>query len=156
MARDLRTPTVLGSIAAVAEPATAPDRARTETQSVETGAQPDAVIAVLADARLLPRWAPGFVDVVVGDAESGWVGTKGGQSFSIRVPVNSFARTVDFLREVSPGREGGAYLRVVPRPGAGTVIVMTLPILPGTDRAATASILTEELAALAALVASHD
>jgi hypothetical protein len=40
--------------------------------------------------------------------------------------------------------------------GGGTVIVMTLPILPGTDRASTASILTEELAALASLVASLD
>ena len=156
MARDLRTPTVLGSIAAVADPETARDRAHTETQSVETDVRPDAVMAVLANARLLPQWAPGFVDVVDGDAESGWVGTKGEQSFSIRVPVDSSARTVDFLREVSPGREGGAYLRAVPRPGGGTVIVMTLPILPGTDRAATASILTEELATLAALMAQAD
>jgi hypothetical protein len=125
---------------------------RTETQSVETSVRPDAVVAVLADARNLPTWAPGFVDAVVGDAESGWVGTKGDQSFAIRVPVNAIAGTVDYLREISPGREGGAYLRAVPRPGSGTVIVMTLPILPGSDRAATAAILTEELAALASLV----
>jgi hypothetical protein len=126
---------------------------RTETQSVETKGSPDAVLAVLADARHLPTWAPGFVDAVAGDAESGWVGTKGDQSFAIRVPVNPLAGTVDYLREIAPGREGGAYLRAVPRPGSGTVIVMTLPILPGADRAQTAAILTEELAALAALVA---
>jgi hypothetical protein len=128
---------------------------RTETGSVETKASPDAVVAVLADARNLPTWAPGFVDSVAGDPESGWVGTKGDQSFAIRVPVNPVAGTVDYLREIAPGREGGAFLRAVPRPGSGTVIVMTLPILPGTDRAETAAILTEELAALAALVATQ-
>ena len=122
------------------------------TQSVETSVPPDAVVAVLADARHLPTWAPGFVDAVTGDAGSEWVGTKGDQRFAIRVPVDPSAGTVDYLREISPGREGGAYLRAVPRPGSGTVIVMTLPILPGTDQAATAAILTEELSALASLI----
>jgi hypothetical protein len=75
VARDLKAPTGLGNIAAVSDPAPARDRARTETHWVEIGAQPDGVIAVLADARLQPRWAPGFVDVVTGDADSGWVGT---------------------------------------------------------------------------------
>ena len=37
---------------------------------------------------------------------------------------------MDYLREVAPGREGGAYIRAGPRPGGGSVIVMTLPLLP--------------------------
>ena len=47
--------------------------------------------------------------------------------------MNEDAGTVDYLREVAPACEGGAYLRAVPRPGGGTVIVMTLPLLPDTD-----------------------
>ena len=37
------------------------------------------------------------------------------------------AGTVDYLREIAPGREGGAYIRVIPRPGGGSVVVMTVP-----------------------------
>jgi hypothetical protein len=80
--------------ARMADPGTDQTGGRTETQSVETNVPPDAVVAVLADARNLPTWAPGFVDAVGGDTESGWVGTKGDQSFAIRVPVNAIAGTV--------------------------------------------------------------
>ena len=59
---------------------------------------------------------------------------------------------VDYLREVAPAREGGAYLRAVPRPGSGTVIVMTLPLLPDTDPEDISTTLTAELAALADLL----
>jgi Polyketide cyclase / dehydrase and lipid transport len=126
--------------------------ARSQTQSIEVDAAPDEVVAVLADAARLPEWAPGFADAVVGDDKSGWVATKDGRDFSIRVPVNAQAGTVDFLRETSPGKEAGAYLRAVPRMGGGTVLMMTLPVLRDGDPAAVAAILAEELAALAALV----
>ena len=59
---------------------------------------------------------------------------------------------MDYLREVAPGREGGAYLRAVPRAGGGTVIVMTLPLLPGVDPAEIAATLTDELSVLAGLL----
>jgi hypothetical protein len=130
------------------------DDRRTETQSIETAASRDAVVALLADATRLPEWAPGFVDQVAGDAQSGWVATKDGRTFTLRVVVEHSAGTVDYLREVAPGREAGAYLRAVPRPGGGSVIAMTLPFQPGVDPADTASTLAQELNAIVSLIGS--
>lgn len=127
---------------------------RTETQSAETDAPVADVLAVLANAARIPRWAPAFADEVSADSRSGWLVTKDGQTFTLRVAAVPAAGTVDYLREVAPGREGGAYLRVIARPGGGSVIIMTLPVPPGADPAATAAVLAGELAALAALAAS--
>ncbi len=129
-----------------------PSRRRTETQSVESEATVAAIVALLGDPTTIPRWAPAFADSVSGDARSGWQATKDGRSFAVRVAVNQDAGSVDYLREVAPGREGGAYIRAVPRPGGGGVITMTLPLLPSVDPADTATTLTEELTALVALV----
>ena len=128
---------------------------RTETQSIESAAEPDAVVAFLADPRHLPDWAPAFADTVTDDARSGWKATKDGRDFSLRVPVNQDSRTVDYLRQIGPGREGGAFLRAVPRPGGGTVIVMTLPLLPDVDPADTAATLANELSGLVELLAQQ-
>jgi len=124
---------------------------RTETQSIESQATRAAVIALLADATRLPEWAPAFADRVAGDPDSGWQATKDGRDFSLRVAIDEDAGTVDYLRDVSPGREGGAYIRAVPRPGGGSVIIMTLPLLPGVDRADAAATLAQELARLVSL-----
>jgi hypothetical protein len=126
---------------------------RTQTRSIESAAEPDAVVAFLADPRHLPDWAPAFVDTVTGDARSGWKATKDGREFSLRVPVHEDSHTVDYLRQTAPGREGGAFLRAVPRPGGGTVIVMTLPLLPDVDPADTAATLANELSGLVRLLA---
>ena len=72
----------------------------------------------------------------------------------LKTAVSTEARTVDYLREVAPGREGGAYLRVLPGPRGGSVIIMTLPIPPDADRDAVARTLSEELVALAKLAAA--
>ena len=128
---------------------------RTVTQSIESEASRDEVVGVLAEATRIPEWAPAFVDRVTGDARSGWLATKDGQDFALRVMVDQGAGTVDYLREVGPGREGGAYLRAVPRPGGGSVIAMTLPLLPGVNPTDTAATLAQELDALAALVERH-
>ncbi len=125
---------------------------RTVTQSIESEASPDAVVGVLAQAPRIPEWAPAFVDRVTGDARSGWLATKDGRDFALRVMVDQSAGTVDYLREVAPGREGGAYLRAIPRPGGGSVIAMTVPLPPGVNPTDTASTLAQELDALAALV----
>ena len=124
---------------------------RTETQSAESDAPVTKVVALLADATRLPQWAPGFADQVGGDADAGWQVTKDGQAFTLKVAVDRDAGTADYLREVAPGREGGAYIRAVPRPGGGSVIVMTLPLLPGVDPADTAATLAGELTALVSL-----
>ena len=65
--------------------------------------------------------------------------------------TNEEAGTVDYLRQVAPGREGGAYIRAVPRPGGGSVVTMTLPLLPDVDPADTAATLARELATLLSL-----
>jgi hypothetical protein len=98
---------------------------RTETQSIETAASCDEVVALLADAPRLAEWAPGFVDEVSGDRSAGWVGSKDGRTFALRVVVDV---------------------------GAGSVVAMTLPYLPGVDPADTTATLTQELSAIVALV----
>ena len=126
--------------------------ARTQTQSVETNVDPRRVFEVLADPRHLPQWAPAFADSVNEGDGSAWRATKGGNDFVFRVVTSQEANTVDYLREIAPGREGGAYLRAVPRFGGGTVIVMTLPVPGNVDTATVAQTLRGELAALARLI----
>ena len=123
---------------------------RTETQSIESKADPDAVVSLL-EANRIPEWAPAFADTVIGDDRSGWRAFKDGRAFDLRVVVSRDSRTVDYLRELAPGRGGGAYTRAVPRPGGGSVVVMTLPLLAGVDPADTSAILRDELDALARL-----
>jgi hypothetical protein len=126
-------------------------RAMTVTGSIEVEAEPKAMFGIVADPRRLPQWAPAFADAVSRDGGTGWLVEKAGRIFPIRVAAHEPTGCVDFLREVSPGREGGARLRVLPRPVWGSVVVMTLPIPNGGDGGAVAAILEAELAALARL-----
>lgn len=125
------------------------------TQSIEAAAEPAAVVALLADPTRIPDWAPAFADAVTGDDQSGWRATKDGQGFTVRVVTQRDADTVDYLREITPGSESGAFIRVLPRPGGGSVIVMTLPLVPGAEQAAVAATLHDELNALMTLVESR-
>jgi hypothetical protein len=125
--------------------------ARTQTQAIETAVDPGAIWELLADPRHIPVWAPAFADAITGDQQQGWPAVKDGRDFALRVAGARAQRTVDYLREIAPGREGGAYLRVLARPGGGSVIVMTLPLAPGTDPETVTATLRAELAALARL-----
>jgi Polyketide cyclase / dehydrase and lipid transport len=125
----------------------------TTTQSVEIDASPDHVIRFLADPRRIPEWAPAFADTV-SRGESGWVATKSHRTFLIILRVNDSMGTVDYLREIAPGRRGGAYIRVTPKPGGGSVVSMTLPFVPDVDPEDTTVALTAELAALQRLLTS--
>ena len=129
------------------------DRARTATQSVEAGAHPDQVFALLSDPTRLPAWAPAFADRVERGPEGSWRVTRHTVQFELRVDARPDARTVDYLRTLGPGREGGAYVRAVPRPGGGTVITMTVPVAPDVDPADTARDVLGELRALVNLLA---
>jgi len=111
-------------------------------------------VALLAEPSRIPDWAPAFADAVTGDAQSGWRAMKSGQDFALRVVMKQDAGTVDYLREIDPGREGGAYIRVIPRPGGGSVVVMTVPLVPGTELAAIAATLQDELKALVSLAST--
>lgn len=124
---------------------------RSVTQSIEADADPGTIFELLADPRYIPDWAPNFADEVTEDEGRGWRVMKNGEVFSIRVVAATAARTVDYLREIVPGREGGAYTRVVPRLGGGSVIVITLPVPPGGDAENVTAVLKDELAALARL-----
>ena len=76
---------------------------RTETQSIESDAEPTAVVALLADPTRIPDWAPAFADAVTRDDQCGWLATKSGQGFTVRVVTQPDAGTVDYLREIVPG-----------------------------------------------------
>ncbi len=60
----------------------------------------------LADPSLLPRWAPGFADKVEPEDRRLWKVTKGKSTFQIELVVHLAAGTVDYIREVMPGKRG--------------------------------------------------
>jgi hypothetical protein len=111
----------------------------------------DVILAILQDPRLIPRWAPAFADTVEADTKNRWRVVKGGAAFSLELAISSSSRTVDYLREIAPGKRGGAYIRVLQRPGGGSVVVMTLPVAGGANVEAVTSGLTQELKQLVAL-----
>jgi hypothetical protein len=88
-----------------------PGLTHTDTQSVESDGTVAAAVAFLVDASHVPFWAPAFADLVPRDESSGWRATKDGRNVELRVVVNQHAGTVDYLRGVASGREGGAYIR---------------------------------------------
>ena len=122
-----------------------------ETQTAEMAAEPETMLAILADPRRIPDWAPAFANSVEGDHHSGWRVMKNGQVIPIRLVVAEQSGTVDYLRRLPNGREGGLYSRVLPGPIGGSVILMTLPVLPGGDPVVVAATLRDELSALAQL-----
>lgn len=109
-----------------------PDRA--ETRSIAIAAPPEAVLAVVGDARRLPEWAPDFAHAVRanGDTDS-WIVDNGEAEFPIRLRVAAELGTVDIL---GPGdRPRGAFARVLPN-GDGAEFLFTLVFPAGTDDAA--------------------
>jgi hypothetical protein len=107
---------------------------------------------VLADPERIPLWAPAFADAVSLGASGIWTAIKDHREFALRLVVEERAGTVDYLREVEPGREDGAHIRVVPRPRGGAVVVMTLPRLPEVDPADSRVTVRQELDQLRSLV----
>jgi hypothetical protein len=125
-----------------------PDRA--ETRSIAIAAPPEAVLAILGDARRLPEWAPDFARAVRPDGD-GWIVDNGSAEFPIRLRVATELGTVDILRRGDPPR--GAFARVIPN-GDGSEFLFTLVFPKGTDPAAVDAQMTtveRELAAVRAL-----
>jgi hypothetical protein len=118
---------------------------RTVTRTIEDDLDPDTILAVLMDPRLIPRWAPVFADEVEKISSDAWQVTKNGQTFAIEMEASPSSRTVDYLREIAPGKRGGACIRVLPRPGGGSVVIMTLPVPGDTSAERLTSVLVEEL-----------
>jgi hypothetical protein len=129
---------------------------RSETSSIETGLRREAVLDALADGTRVHEWAPAFADSAIpdGDGGDGWRGTKDGSEFRFRLAVQREAGTADFLRTAPSGEENGAYVRVTPRLGGGSVIAMTLPVRPGMTLDGVREVLAAELAAIERMAAS--
>lgn len=121
---------------------------QTVTRSIESEVDPIGIYNILVDATNIPEWAPAFADVVEVIDDRHYRVEKGGQSFAMELVAHSGAGTVDYIREISNGKRGGAYIRVVPRPLGGSAISMTLPIGSNTNGTEVAKTLEQELADL--------
>lgn len=121
---------------------------RTITGAVETDAEPGRIYSILTDPSRIPEWAPAFADRVERVDENAWRVRKDDATFPLRAVVSEQSRTVDYLREIAPGREGGAYLRVLSRPGSGSVVTMTLPLPPGENAESVRAVVEKELTTL--------
>jgi hypothetical protein len=124
---------------------------RTVTRSIETDLSPEAIQNILADPTRIPEWAPAFADTIAPTSQNMFRVTKGADTFDMEVCESRSAGTVDYVRDMGPGKRGGAYCRVFPRPGNGSVVVMTVPLAPGSDPQNVAATVEQELNALVRL-----
>jgi hypothetical protein len=125
---------------------------QTVTRAIECNAAPQLIYAKLADAFLIPQWAPVFADTVEHVQGASFRVTKGNDRFNVDVVLNESSLTVDYLREMTGGKRGGAYIRVIPRPVGGSAITMTVPVGQGSTPTQVSAVLEEELEALIKLV----
>jgi hypothetical protein len=129
-------------------PTTSQDRA--ESRSISIAAPPAAVLALVADARRLPEWAPAFARGVQPDGDAWLIDTGEGQ-VRITVRVSPEHGTVDLLSATDPTR--GAFSRVLHNDG-GSEYLFTLFFPDGTADAAIArqmATVEDELEAVRAL-----
>ncbi len=124
---------------------------RTVTRTIETDFEPDVILDVLADPKQIPAWASVFADGIEPDGPGVWKVKKGDESFNVQVVSAPGSGTVDILREMGPGKRGGAFCRATPRPGGGSVLSINVPIAPGAKVDDVAAVLEQELAALVKL-----
>ena len=97
---------------------------QSDTQAISIDAPSSAVIDLLTDATAFPRWAAGFARSVRVEGDDWIVDTAEGQ-VRLRVRVSREFGTVDFLlADALPGREIGAFARVVPN-GRRSELVFT-------------------------------
>ena len=99
-----------------------------DSRQVAIAAPPEAVFAVLADARRLPEWAPAFAQAVREDGED-WIIDSGGAELRVRVVSDAEHGTVDIVRPANPAL-GGARMRVLPN-GGGSAFVFSIVFPPG-------------------------
>ena len=128
---------------------------RTVTRSIESDVAPGVILSILMDPQMLPKWAPAFADMAEKDEKIGWRVTKDGRVFTLEIVVSRQSGTVDYLREIAPGKKGGAYVRVLPRPNGGSVVVMTLPVPQSTEIERVNALLSQELETLVRLGESN-
>lgn len=109
------------------------------------------MLAVVADAQNLPRWAPAFARTVRPDGTDWIIVTGEDREARITVRASAEHGTVDLLATDNPVR--GAFSRVLPN-GRGSEYVFTLFFPTDTDDTAITQqmdIVNDELAAVRAL-----
>jgi len=107
------------------------------TRQVSIAASPEAVLALVADPRRLPDWAPAFASAVApGDGEGRWLIGSGDARFPVEVRVSERQGTVDLLRP--DDATAGARIRVLHN-HAGSELVFTIVFPPGVDDAGVAA-----------------
>ena len=124
---------------------------QTVTRATESDFEPGEIYRTLAEVSNIPKWAPAFADAIERIDDTHCRVTKGGAVFNIEVLLHQNAGTVDYVREMSNNRKGGAYIRVTPRPLGGSVVSMTVPIGPIAIESEVAKIVEQELADLVQL-----
>ena len=100
-----------------------------ETRSISIAAAPEAVLAVVGDARRLPDWAPAFASAVEPHGDH-WLIGSGDAQFPIAVCVSAEHGTVDLVSTTDPTR--GAFSRVIHNQD-GSEYLFTLSFPEGTD-----------------------
>jgi hypothetical protein len=118
---------------------------QTVTRAAECDFEPVDLYEILAEATNIPKWAPAFADAIERIKDPQYRVTKNGGTFDIEVLLHPSAGAVDYIRKMSNGKSGGAYIRVTPRPLGGSSITMTVPVGPNTTETDVAKTLDQEL-----------
>ena len=97
---------------------------RSNTQTITIDAPRADVLAFLADASNLPRWAPNFAAAVRPDGD-GWIVEQGGSEVRLRLEVSLELGTVDLHVTPPDGRTRTVFGRVLPN-AAGAEFLFTM------------------------------
>ena len=97
---------------------------RSDTQTITIDAPRADVLAFLADATNLPRWAPNFATAVRPDGD-GWIVEQGGAEVRLRLQVSAELGTVDLHVTPPDGRTRTVFGRVLPN-AAGAEFLFTM------------------------------
>ena len=127
---------------------------QTVTRAIESDSDPATLFKLLSEVENIPRWAPVFADKIEHISNSRYRVTKNNDVFEFEVFTNPTTGTVDYIREMSQGKRGGAYIRVTPRPLGGSSISMTVPVAANTTADDVAKVLEAELTELIHLAQS--
>jgi hypothetical protein len=105
-----------------------------DSRQIAIAAPREAVIAILADARRLPEWAPDFARSVTAEGAH-WRVDTGAGDLLVEVVVDHALGTVDLIRPGDPSL--GAKMRVLHN-GAGSAFVFSIVFPPGAPDEAVA------------------
>jgi Polyketide cyclase / dehydrase and lipid transport len=121
---------------------------QTVTRAAEADFGPAEIYEFLTQVGNLPQWAPVFADAIERVDDRHFRVTKSGDTFRLEVVSHVSAGAVDYIREMTDNKRGGAYIRVTPRPLGGSTITMTVPLGPNTTESEVARVVDQELAEL--------